>query len=68
MSTLGKEHVKANLTRLFPFLNSSFRIINKDEINSKKVLSEIFGDTETDMIKLYAIYKFQQCDTKTKTI
>lgn len=69
MSTLGSSHTRDNLSRMFPFLLTyKGRVVLKTEIKSTKVLAELFGEDEEDINKLYALYKFQQCDTSTRTI
>lgn len=68
MSTLGSTHTAQHLKRLHPFLqNRQFRVLKKDEVKSVEVLKELFN--ETDEAKLWmvdAVYKLQQCDTKTR--
>ena len=69
MSTLGSKHTRDNLSRMFPFLlDYKGRVVLKTEIKSTKVLAELFGENEDDINKLYALYKFQQCDTSTRTV
>lgn len=67
LSTLGNQTLFANLRFVHPFLSRTFRAITEEETNSEEVFQELFPGEQTDLAKLTAIYKYQQCDTKTKT-
>lgn len=59
MKDLGKTHIKEALRRVHPFLNKSYRELNKDELNSLEVFNELFPNEEFKQFKLDAIYAFQ---------
>jgi hypothetical protein len=56
---LGKTHTKDFLKQYHPFLRSEFRTVLKNELKSEKVLKELFGESETELYKLEAVYAFQ---------
>lgn len=68
LSCLGNQHVRDNLIRFYPFLRNEFRQIKESEIKKVSVFEELFGpDVEVNLEFLRVIFKFQQCDTKTRT-
>ena len=56
---LGKAHTKDFLKQFHPFLRNEFRIVFKNELESDKVLKELFGENETEFYKLDAVYAYQ---------
>lgn len=69
LSGLGNQHVADHLKRFYPFLKKEYRQISKNEIGKETVFRELFGnDIPLQLHFIKAIYTFQQCDTKTKTI
>lgn len=59
MKNLGKEHTKAHLKRLFPFLEKEYRAITEKEIKSKEVFKELFGEESFDEEKLRRLFLYQ---------
>lgn len=60
LKDLGRQHVKDALIRVHPFLRGEYRELKSDELNSKKVFLELFGeDAEFEPYKLNAVYAFQ---------
>lgn len=66
LKNLGKQHVKDALLRVHPFLRVPYRTLKKDELESTKVLEELFPEEFNDskllkysLYKLSAIYAFQ---------
>ncbi len=67
LSSLGSQHVKDNLRRFYPFLRKEFRIVKETELGNEKVFKELFGDeAEVNLEYIRAIFKYQQCDIKTR--
>ena len=56
---LAKERQQNNLKHYQPFLNGKFRTVLATELKSEKVLKELFGDNETELYKLSAVYAYQ---------
>ena len=54
-----RETNRMHLKRFFPFLKKEYRIINKADTKSEKVLKELFGDKEADLNKLKAVHEYQ---------
>jgi len=59
MKDLGKAHTKEFLKNYHPFLRNEFRVVLKAELKSDKVLKELFGEKETELYKLEAVYAYQ---------
>lgn len=59
MKDLGKIHTKSHLKRLFPFLENEYRKINKDELKSKDVFTELFPGEDFDAEKLRRLFLYQ---------
>jgi hypothetical protein len=51
---------RLHLQRLFPFLQTDYRKLDKKELNKKETLKELFGDAETDFTKLIVIFEYQR--------
>lgn len=54
-----KETTQIHFKRMFPFLITDYRRVNKRELKSLKTLKELFGDAETDLEKLTIVFKYQ---------
>ena len=54
--------IKDNLRAVHPFLNETFRTIEKSEMKSEKVFKELFPNDPVDFYKLEAIYLFQNSE------
>ena len=59
MQDLGKAHSKEFLKNYHPFLRNEFRIVLESELESEEVLKELFGENETELYKLQAVYEYQ---------
>lgn len=59
LKDLKNDHVKRHLLHFNPFLKNTFRKLKADELKNIKVLQELFGENETDLSKLTAVYKYQ---------
>lgn len=57
---LGKETTRLHLRRLYPFLKNEYRIIDKKEIGSKEVFTELFGDIPYDENHLKVLFLYQK--------
>lgn len=53
--------MKKAMIHFFPFLKKEFRKLKEKEVKSEKVFKELFPDEPIDLVKLKAVYKFQQC-------
>lgn len=66
MSVLGNQTKATHLKRLHPFLNRDFKQLKKADMD-ENTFKELFPEDKTTQLwKLDAIYKYQQCDTKTR--
>jgi len=54
-----KETNRLHLQRLFPFLQTDYRKLNKSELKNLKTLKELFGDAETNLERLNIVFKYQ---------
>lgn len=52
--------MRENLLHFFPFLKKEFRLLAKSELKSEKTFNELFPDEVIDLVKLKAIYNYQQ--------
>ena len=59
LQDLGKAHSKEFLKNYHPFLRNEFRQILSNELESEEVLKELFGENETELYKLQAVYAYQ---------
>jgi len=59
LANLGKAHSKEFLKNYHPFLRNEFRQILSNELESEEVLKELFGESETELYKLKAVYAYQ---------
>ena len=60
MRDLGKAYVKKHLKYFVPFLEGTFRPLDKNELKNKETFKELFGDEPFNEDKLKAIYEFQK--------
>jgi hypothetical protein len=56
---VAKERQQKNLEHYQPFLKGKFRTVLSTEFKSEKVLKELFGEKETELYKLSAVYAYQ---------
>lgn len=59
LKDLGKVHTKDFLKQFHPFLRNEYRAVLENELESDKVLKELFGENETELYKLQAVYAYQ---------
>ena len=57
---LGKETTRLHLKRLYPFLKTEYRAIEKKELESKSVFTELFGDIPFDENRLKVLFLYQK--------
>jgi len=50
---------KLHLRRLFPYLKTEYRKLDKKELRKKETLKELFGDAEKNLEKLKVIFDYQ---------
>ena len=54
-----KSENQLHLRRILPFLEKDYRVVKKEELKSKEVFKELFGDIDFDSNMLNQLYTYQ---------